>query len=266
MTLRTRCPAKVNLSLAVGRKDSTGYHPIESTFQAVSLFDELTVTPAEVDLVSCSWYGLPTENTLTKTVRLVRELLDLPPLHVQLKKHIPDQSGLGGGSSDAAGLLRCLLKMPNLGLTRQFAHEVAVAVGADVPFFLVGGRAHASGYGEKLAPEPDGPTRWFVISRPDVDVPTAAAYGALDEMERPIGPAQEWENDFELVAPEECLKLKARFLELGAIGAVLSGSGSAVFAEFPVELIAEVAAGRLSDDAQVFVVRTLTREESLWTS
>ena len=266
MTIRTRCPAKVNLSLSVGQPDATGYHPVSTVLQAVSLFDELSVTQSDQDEIVCDWPDLPAENTLTKTLRLVRELLALPPVTVQLDKHIPHMAGLGGGSSDAGGLLRCLMRLPNLGLSRQFAHEVAVAVGADVPFFLTGGKALAEGYGERLTALPDGPDRWFVVAVPETHVSTAAAYRALDEVDREVLPAADWRNDFELVAPAECLDLKARMIELGAAGAVLSGSGSAVFGEYHAEPIAAAVADRLSDIGGTFVVRTLTREESLWTS
>jgi 4-diphosphocytidyl-2-C-methyl-D-erythritol kinase len=101
-----RCPAKVNTFLSVGPRDARGYHPLRTVFQAVGLFDEVSISTAPHDEIDCDWDGLPTENTLTKSLRLLRELAPIPPLHITLKKRIPSQAGLGGGSSDAAGVIR----------------------------------------------------------------------------------------------------------------------------------------------------------------
>src|SRR5256885_14356896 len=99
------CPAKINEFLSVGPRDERGYHPIRTIFQAISLFDELTITEAEEDSFACN-IDLPERNTLTKALSLVKEFVDVPPLAITLKKEIPTGAGLGGGSSDAAGLLR----------------------------------------------------------------------------------------------------------------------------------------------------------------
>src|SRR5579862_435688 len=105
---RVHCPAKVNLFLAVGPVDPRGYHPLRTTFQAVGLSDILDVTFGESAETTIEVIGaqLPEDNTVTKTLRLSREVFAISPTHVRLEKHIPVQSGLGGGSSDAAGILR----------------------------------------------------------------------------------------------------------------------------------------------------------------
>lgn len=264
-----RCPAKVNPFLSVGPREPSGYHPVRTVLQAVGLFDELSVEVAERDEIVCDWSGLPAENTLTKTLRLVRELGDIPPLHLTLKKQIPSEAGLGGGSSDSGGLLRALRKMyPDL-VSERFAFEVAAAVGMDVPFFLIGGRARAIGYGERLEPLPDVEQQWLVIVKPDVSVSTAEAYALLDSKER------EWRefdgslyNDFERIAPCVCGELAERFQVLGAKGALLCGSGSAVFGVFDSKEAAHVALAPMADEGfdKSWAVPTLTREESLWMS
>lgn len=264
-----RCPAKVNTFLSVGPVDSHGYHPLRTVFQAVGLYDELSIATATHDEIVCDWSDLPAENTMTKALRLLRELAPIPPLHISLKKRIPSQAGLGGGSSDAAGVVRFARRAYGEFVSEQFAHEVAVAVGADVPFFLVGGRARGTGYGEVLDPLPDGPNGWLLIVKPAESVSTAEAYRALDAAPR------EWRefndepyNDFERVTPCVCGEIAERLQIHGAKHALLCGSGSAVYGAFRDEAGAANAKDKMAVEGfdQAWVAPTLTREESLWTS
>src|SRR5205823_4324849 len=101
------CPAKINEFLSVGPRDERGYHPIRTIFQAISVFDELTITGAEENSFTCN-IELAERNTVTKALSLVKEFVDVPPLAITLKKVIPTGAGLGGGSSNAAGLLRSI--------------------------------------------------------------------------------------------------------------------------------------------------------------
>ncbi len=272
MTWRTRCPAKVNLFLAVGPPDPSGYHPIRTVFQAVALFDDLEATLAEADSFSCDSSDVPAENTVTRAWRLAAEYVGLPKLAVKLTKRIPAQSGLGGGSSDAAGLLRVLVRATRGRFTSENAAEVAQAVGADVPFFLVGGRARAEGYGERLTPIADAEPRPLLVVMPDACVSTGEAYAALDAQPYPWRPFVDdpWQlyNDFERVAPCVCGDLAERLHVHGASAAGLTGSGAAVFGVFEDEESARSAAVRLAGEGfeRSWPVWTLSREESLWTS
>lgn len=236
MRVRTLCPAKVNLFLSVGPIDGRGYHPIRTVFQAVSLFDELVLEPSDDgDRVVCDWDGLPEENTVSRVLRLLREIAPVPPLRVGLRKRIPAQAGLGGGSSDAAGVLRCAPRFSPVPVPARELFEVARAVGADVPFFLTGGRARAEGYGELLQPMPDPPERPILVVLPPCGVSTREAYRLLDCRPRALAPWPEAElgsNDFEEVAPLDCAAAKSALLAAGAEGALLCGSGSAVFGVF----------------------------------
>lgn len=274
MKCSTVCPAKVNTFLAVDPPDLSGYHPIKSYFQAISLADHLTIadSPSGADEIICNWPGLPPQNTLTKTLRLARELVPIAPLQITLTKRIPNESGLGGGSSDAAGLIRCLLRvMPHM-VSAEFAREVAFAVGADVPFFLTGGFAQVEGYGERVTALPDLRKSTLLVVKPDVGMPTAVAYQKLDAAPRPRRefPAspQEFFNDFERVAPCICSDISERLQSNGATGALMTGSGTAVFGIFPGTATAERAKLALEAEnlGQVFLADTLTRTESLCTT
>lgn len=264
MTLTVRCPAKLNLFLSVGPPDRRGYHPIRSVFQAIDLYDVLRIEPADEDAVVCDDPDVPAENTVTKALRLLREVAPLPPLKVHLSKEIPAESGLGGGSSDAAGLLRAAKRLAP-GLPEAELAGIALAVGADVPFFLVGGRARAEGYGERLTPLPDGPDEWYVVLRPPVGCPTGEMYRKLDEKPRDWADYGEGlYNDFERVAPCECLDWIERLLTLGARDAGLSGSGSAVFGRFESpEQTRAVAAEVRTHGVRAYACRSLGRVESL---
>lgn len=268
MKVVTICPAKINLFLSVGPLDRSKYHPINTIFQAISLSDRLIVQNGDQDQITCNWPGLPPENTLSKTLRYVKETVHLPPLDIRLEKNIPAESGLGGGSSDAAGLLRCLMEFAPHGLSMGLAHEIASAVGKDVPFFLVGGLAAARGYGEKLTPMADVQPRHLVIIKPEVGISSGQAYSRLDAMDRVLRPIPDdpWSNlcnDFEAVAPPICLEIKERLRQMGH-QALLSGSGSAVFGvldnpdAFPTEEFLHYG--------QVHLCQTLSRQESLSTT
>lgn len=269
MRLHVRCPAKVNLFLSVGPRDDSGYHPIHTIFQAVGLCDDLFIEPTDGDPeFDCNWPWIDEDNSVCKALKLVSEIATVPPLRIELIKHIPIEAGLGGGSSDAAGLLRGVERL--CGATSGVELQtVALAVGADVPFFLRGGRALGRGYGQKLTPMADGFREWYLLAKPDIGCSTAEMYAKLDEhprtwLEYPDEDAGFY-NDFEAVAPEESIELIARLKRLGALDATLCGSGSAVFGKFASEPLAEVACERLCEDfdGQAWVVPTLSRQESL---
>ena len=235
--------AKINPFLAVGPPDDRGWHPLRTIFQEIDLADTLTVERAEKDRVTFSVEGVPEANTLTRALDLIRESVDVPPVRIHVEKRIPAESGLGGGSADAAALLR------HFGV-RDLA--TALRIGADVPFFLVGGRARAEGYGEILTPLPDRPRRALVLARPEEGCPTAAMFRGLDAAPREFRAFPNEDvlyNDFERVAPCASLDLVERLLVHGAQDAGLTGSGSVVFGRFENADAAARAAARMRREA-----------------
>jgi len=263
------CPAKINTYLAVGAPDSRGYHPLRTVFLAVGLFDTLVVETGNEPGIFCDWPEFPAENTISKTQRLLQEVVSLPPLRITLEKRIPSQAGLGGGSSDAAGLIRAAERLAPGRIPRAELQAIAAAVGADVPFFLVGGRALGEGYGERLTPLPDQSLRSVLIALPNgVRCATAEMYARLDGTQATRNPLETSagldviSNDFLPVAPDECKSLVEKLASFGAESG-LSGSGSAVFAYFDEDAGVTEALDALVGLADVFVTRTLSRAESL---
>ncbi|MFY9234293.1 MAG: 4-(cytidine 5'-diphospho)-2-C-methyl-D-erythritol kinase [Fimbriimonadaceae bacterium] len=269
MILTVHCPAKVNLFLSVGPRDASGYHPVRTIMQAVGLYDTLTIsTNTQQTQIRSNWVDLPENNTVAKALRLASEVVPLPPMDIHIEKRIPAGSGLGGGSSDAAGLMRALQVLWPQKIRPLTYFGIAVAIGVDVPFFLLGGLGRAEGYGERLTALPDPAEEWIVIGMPEAVSPTKQAYAALDLQEydwREFPMEDELHNDFLLVAPEESHRMIGQLIESGARDAGLTGSGSAVFGRFHSQEMAAQARDRLRESAcnQAWTARTLTREDSL---
>lgn len=275
MTVRTLCPAKINLSLVVLPPHASGLHPIRTIFQAVDLCDSLSVTRLEdpgarttigVSFENCPAFDWPEDNTVAKTLRLVSEMLTVPALRIELVKRIPTESGLGGGSSDAAALLRVLGRFLPVPLTEDQRSDLAAAVGWDVPFFMIGGHAQAEGYGERVKPLDDPEEAWYVLAMPPMTVSSGAAYSRLDD--EPYEPPPGFpvgHNDFERVAPDASRALIERLRALRASPGMLSGSGSAVFGRFPSRPQAEQCREILDREGVPWtaVARRRTRAESL---
>lgn len=264
MTLRAKAYAKVNRFLSVGPIDARGYHPIRTIFQTIGIADEVVVQRAEADSVTLSDPTIPPVNTVTRALSRLREVVEIPPLSVSLQKNIPSEAGLGGGSSDAATVLRLARLLAPYTVGDDILREVAASIGADVPFFLVGGQAKGKGYGDVLTPLPDEGPEWLVVAKPDVSCSTPEAYAKLDLLNfewRDFPDGDQTHNDFERVAPCESLDLIERLEALGAKHAHLCGSGSAVFGTFRSHEEAEAAAEQLKD--RVWVVPTIDRRTAL---
>lgn len=193
--MHVRCPAKINLSLSVGGpRAGDGYHPITSWMVAVSLFDELTIEPAEArstfeigwasDAPRVSPIDWPIEKDLIyKAHRLLEQHVQRTlPVRAALRKRIPTGAGMGGGSSDAAGMIRALNELFSLGLTIDALVPIAAKLGSDVPFFLGTPSAVIRGLGEIVEPAPLEQPFYMTLIMPDLHCNTAAVYRKFDEL------------------------------------------------------------------------------------
>ena len=290
-SVRVPAYAKVNLCLDVLGRRADGYHELRTVFQAISLNDTLELelrpkTGIELQVLGDgSLSGVPhEENLVYRALRDLSAVLGLPQgVRAVLTKRIPVGRGLGGGSSDAAAALLGLLKLAKRSLETARLLEIAAKLGADVPFFLHGGRALGIGRGDEIYPLPDVKRRQLLVVSPhEIAVPTKDAYqwiseGLSRELTNGEGPTKLlqfcalcWSpqggalsNDFEAaVFPRypRLAAIKRELLQQGAAEASLAGSGSAVFGIFQHPAKARRAARSFPKD-QVFLCSTLAREE-----
>ena len=286
-SVRLPAYAKVNLRLDVLGRRADGYHELRTIFQAVSLHDTLELQASRktgIDLRIAGNSQLAAEpgpdNLVYRAIQLLAREIGFPHgVRAVLTKRIPVGRGLGGGSSDAAAALLGLLRLAGKRLEAERLHEIASGLGADVPFFLHGGRALGIGRGDEIYPLPDTARRQvLVISPHQIAVPTRDAYQWLsEELTNAASPsklvgfcAQCWSpqgsvlsNDFEAaVFPRypRLAAIKRELLQQGAAEASLAGSGSAVFGVYQHPAKARRAARAFPKD-QVFLCSTLSRAE-----
>jgi 4-diphosphocytidyl-2-C-methyl-D-erythritol kinase len=266
--------AKINLSLRVLGKRADGYHEIDTVFQTISLHDTiaLTVTDSPEIVFSCDDRSLPTsaDNLVYRAARALQACFAPDKgAHIRLAKRIPIRAGLGGGSSDGAVTL---LALAHLWKAKANAHElleIASSLGADVPFFFLGGTARGRGTGKDLAQLDDASDKFLLVVKPNASIPTSEAYKLLKARSLTTAEAKTIlsssersgisdrldskapQNDFEPVVFElepEIKRAKVALLNVGAETALLAGSGSAVFGIFD------------SGDAQQRAIRAIELE------
>jgi 4-diphosphocytidyl-2-C-methyl-D-erythritol kinase len=195
-TVTVRAPAKVNLQLSVGGPRADGYHDVVSVYQAVSLFDEVSVAPAGALQLSVEGEGsssVPTDrsNLAARAAELLAEHVGCEPdVHLHLSKGIPVAGGMAGGSADAAATLLALDVLWELGLDKATLASLAAQLGSDVPFALVGHTAVGTGHGEQLTPALARGSFEWVLALADGGLSTPAVYAELDRLRGP-GPVPE---------------------------------------------------------------------------
>ncbi len=279
-----RAHAKINLDLRVGGRRRDGYHDLRTILQSIELHDTLTLRAIEGECrIRCSAPGVPPgrDNLVHRAAqRLWTELGgggDVRGVAVTIRKRIPVAAGLGGGTADAVAALRglCLLWGRTPSPTRL--HALAAEVGADGPFFLVGGTVLGVGRGDDVYPLADQARRWAVVAVPPYGVSTAAAYGWLDEdrasrgrgrASRGTAPPAGFagaalvldglRNDLEEPVARRRAAIGAAIgllSDAGACRAAMTGSGSAVFGLFDRRGAALVAARCLCDRPEGWTVR-----------
>ena len=293
--LRVPAFAKVNLRLDVLARRGDGYHELRTIFQSISLHDTLQLEPSRNPGIELAILGDAVlaagpqrENLVWRAAEAFRRHVKLPGgIAITLKKRVPAGRGLGGGSSDAAATLAGLVRLTKKPIAPERLLELAAGLGADVPFFLLGGRALGTGRGDEIYPLPDGKRQTLVVVSPrDIAVSTRDAYGWLDRrLTKNADNPRLWSfcalcwntqedhlsNDFESVVfrrHARLARIRRTLLQGGAAEAALAGSGSAVFGIFRNPAQARRSA-RLFPEDQVFLCSTLSRRaytRALWGS
>jgi 4-diphosphocytidyl-2-C-methyl-D-erythritol kinase len=265
---RYPAPAKLNLFLHVVGRRPDGYHLLQTAFRLIDLCDWLRFTPREDGEIRLA-RAIPgveeEENLVVRAARLLQAESGAG-VEIDLEKNIPIGGGLGGGSSDCATTLAALNRLWGLGLSREKLAELAVGLGADVPFFLFGQNAFAEGIGERLTAL-ELPSAWYVVLVPPVAVSTGAIF-ASPELTRNTKTikissfsAGFGSNDLEPVVCRRHAEVAAHLEWLRQFGdARMSGSGACVFVEFAAEREARSVLSRMPADMRGFVVRGLDRQ------
>ena len=252
--------AKINLGLNIVGKRTDGYHDLETVFYPIPLCDALEIkkmdekfpsdTDCDLKVTGCAMDCDESQNLVVKAYQLIARDFKLPRIHAHLFKRIPMQAGLGGGSSDAAFMIKLLDERFRLNMGQSLMEDYAAQLGADCAYFMRNEIAFAQGKGEILQPadSPRGNLKgyWIVVVKPQVSVSTAEAFAKIqphkpelccsEVVKKHIGEWREWlHNDFEesvFAAYPELADIKKQLYGMGAAYAQMSGSGSAFFGIF----------------------------------
>ena len=260
-SVTVRVPAKVNLQLSVGPRESDGYHQLVTVFQAISIFDEVTVKIGEqgsginLTVSGDQIHGVPTDSTnlVVKAIELIADKFELDiDVNVDVKKSIPVAGGMAGGSADAAAAIVAIDELYSLEMTREEMHSIAAQLGSDVPFLLSGGTAIGQGRGDQLTAALSRGTYHWVLALSSVGLSTPAVYGECDRLRQGLDISDPQISDALMQAlltadpsnvgkllindlqPAACsLRPALRLIldvgqEYGALGAIVSGSGPTV--------------------------------------
>ena len=255
-TVKLNSYAKVNIGLKLLQKRIDGYHDISTVFQEIDLYDEITISRSTNSVLefdsNVDWLNNDQHNLCVIAYNRIKDLYDIGGVDINLVKNISKGSGLGGGSSNAAAVMKGLRKIFNLKITDAELEKISTEIGADVPFFIRGTTQIGEGIGEKLSDVKCTIDGSFLIITPDISIDTKWAYSqiknVLDNADSStkfsdsfcgktisLDTLKFFENDFEsVVFPTypEIGAIKSELIALGAKFASLSGSGSTVFGIF----------------------------------
>lgn len=275
--------AKINLTLSVLGKREDGFHALASVMQTISLYDTLRIQTNDDPSLTCVVDINELANDDNLALRAARLLRDeghlIGGVALELRKQIPAQGGLGGGSSDAAAVLTALNRLGALELSQEQLEVLGARLGSDVPFFIGGGTALIEGRGEYVTPLPDCEPLWLIVTRPHVSISTAAVFrlltpadygdsqdtGVVVEAVRrgaPL-PLERLSNSLEPVVMRAWPKVAAardHLLRAGAPTVRMSGSGPTLFAPFrTLSDASEVYERSRSADIDTWLCHTISR-------
>ena len=260
-SVTVRVPAKVNLQLAVGPREADGFHNLVTVFQAISIYDDVTITKSEpgsgitIEITGDHTHGVPADSTnlAVKAAQLIADEYDFEfDAHIEVKKSIPVAGGMAGGSADAAAVIVGLSELYDLDISREESLEFGARLGSDVPFMITGGTAIGQGRGDQLTAALSRGTYHWVLALSSVGLSTPAVYQECDRLRAGLDIAAPQTSDALMqsllaadpkavgIALQNDLQSAACSLrpaltlvldvgeEYGALGAIVSGSGPTV--------------------------------------
>ena len=265
--MKVQARAKINLALDVVERMDNGYHSLDMIMAPISICDEIEIEIGICDEVTCEGMKLPEKNTVSKMVQVLKELYHLSSNYkISIKKHIPAQAGLGGGSADAAAVCKAILQMEGIEETEENLYEITKQVGTDVPFCIHDKWARVKGIGEKITPIESDWQFNIIVVKPDFGISTANAFSKWKES-RPFHPDvdlvessireknmdllyQTMANALEPIAFEiepELNQVKMDMEDAGLVRILMSGSGSSMLGFSVDEDVIQSAYERLKE-------------------
>ena len=265
--MKVQARAKINWALDVVERMDNGYHSLDMIMAPISICDEIEIEVGICDEVTCEGMKLPENNTVSKMVQVLKELYHLSSNYkISIKKHIPAQAGLGGGSADAAAVCKAILQMEGIEETEENLYEITKQVGADVPFCIHDKWARVKGIGEKIIPIESDWQFNIIVVKPDFGISTANAFSKWKES-RPFHPDvdlvessireknmdllyQTMANALEPIAFEiepELNQVKMDMEDAGLVRILMSGSGSSMLGFSVDEDVIQSAYERLKE-------------------
>lgn len=282
--MKVNAYAKINLTLDVTGKRDDGFHLLDTIMHSISLCDVIEITHTDIPGVhlKCNREYLPTDtkNTAYRAAALFLEHCGLQNegIELSLEKNIPSRAGMGGGSADAAAVLHGLNKMFNASLSSRVLQQLGAKIGADVPFCVRGGACRCTGIGELLQPVAPLPDCFIAVCKPPAGISTPRAYALLDSyplvnsratdrMEqalasgnlRDIGAclSNRFDDTMKLM---QVKSIEKTMLSAGAFGAMMTGSGSAVYGIFEKEAAARACLDLLERKGECFLCTPISGE------
>lgn len=277
--------AKINWFLHVLGKREDGFHELCTVFQTISLHDKVFFSEGKEIKLTCNDNKIPVNerNLIVKAAKILKERFDVKKgAEIHLEKNIPSPGGLGGGSSNAAIAVLGLAALWELKIDFEELIEIGEQIGSDVPFFFFGGTAAGIGRGTEIKPLEDLRENFLLVVTPNIDVSTKDAFACLNAsrltnkasksiLQICLSEAETLDlrqgnlkNDFErtvFAIEPEIERVKNKLLELGAVQALLSGSGASVFAVFDKQETRQTAQKALNENWRRFAVATISRRE-----
>ncbi|MDY0394843.1 4-(cytidine 5'-diphospho)-2-C-methyl-D-erythritol kinase [Virgibacillus halophilus] len=282
MAVFEKAPAKINLSLDVLYKRPDAYHEVAMIMTSIDLYDHIELTPIQSDRIEVTLYSryVPNDerNLAYKAAKVFKERYRIRAgVHINIEKNIPVSAGLGGGSTDAAAVLRGLNEMWQVGASLHELAELGGVIGSDVPFCVYGHTAIATGRGEKIRHLPSPVPCWVILAKPDIGVSTGTVFRHVDlkyirhpNTEKIM--ASLYHGDFMQLCENignaletttmglhpEVQYIKEKMVQAGAAGALMSGSGPTIYGLVQQQGKAQrIYNGMRGFCQEVFMVRTL---------
>jgi 4-diphosphocytidyl-2-C-methyl-D-erythritol kinase len=277
--------AKINFSLDVISKRDDGYHELKTIMQTVDLHDDISIEESDGQgiTIKCDKQFIPTDkkNIVYRITEYILQKYNIKKsININIKKNIPVGAGLGGGSSDGAAVLLGLNKMFDLSIKNEELMQIGKSFGADIPYCILGGTALAEGIGEKLTPLSNLPETIILICQPKVRISTSYVFGKFEFSKTYDRPdtgllltaiensdiktlACNMKNVLETVTTKEypvINQIKEELIKNGALGAMMSGSGTAVFGIFDNYKKAQKASKELKKFSnEIFITKTFNK-------